>query len=186
MPSRPPTLRFTVLSGVVFVAVVAALGSLISGPNLNLLLTGFFTAVVTLSLVPLTGYAGQISLAQLTFTGIGAVAMATWGANGEPWAVAARRSACARWSVRWSPSLRCGCQGIYLALATAAFAMFCSSMVFNQTGVMPGGNRQVPRLDFHVLGHRERLRAAGVLRGALRRRSARRSSCCVAARGADA
>ncbi|MBK6671887.1 MAG: hypothetical protein IPG46_20435 [Actinobacteria bacterium] len=48
------------------------------------------------------------------------------------------------------PALRL--QGIYLALANAAFAMFCSSMVFNQTGVMPGGNRQVPRLDFRIWG----------------------------------
>ena len=150
-PSRPPTLKFAVISGVVFVLVVAALGSLISGPNLNLLLTGFFTAVVTLSLVPLTGYAGQISLAQLTFTGIGAVAMAAWGANGEPWAVFLSIGLCAVVGALVAfPALRL--QGIYLALATAAFAMFCSSMVFNQTGVMPGGNRQVPRLDFRIWG----------------------------------
>jgi branched-chain amino acid transport system permease protein len=150
-PSRPPTLRFALLSSVAFVAAVAAIGSLISGPNLNLLLTGFFTAVVTLSLVPLTGYAGQISLAQLSFTGIGAVAMATWGANGEPWAVALSIGLCAVVGALVAfPALRL--QGIYLALATAAFAMFCSSMVFNQVDVMPGGNRQVPRLDFGIWG----------------------------------
>jgi ABC-type branched-subunit amino acid transport system permease subunit len=80
---------------VVFIVSVAAVGSLVPGPSLNLLLTGFFTAVVTLSLVPLTGYAGQISLAQLTFTGIGAVAMGAWGANGEPWAVLLSVGLCA-------------------------------------------------------------------------------------------
>ncbi len=150
-PSRPPTLRFAAVSAVAFVAVVAAVGSLISGPNLNLLLTGFFTAVVTLSLVPLTGYAGQISLAQLTFTGIGAVAMASWGANGEPWAVFLSVALCAVvGGIVAFPALRL--QGIYLALATAAFAMFCSSMVFNQASVMPGSNRQVPRLDFGIWG----------------------------------
>ncbi len=150
-PSRPPTLRFALISAASFVAVVAAVGSLISGPNLNLLLTGFFTAVVTLSLVPLTGYAGQISLAQLTFTGIGAVAMASWGANGEPWAVFLSVALCAVvGGLVAFPALRL--QGIYLALATAAFAMFCSSMVFNQVSVMPGANRQVPRLDFGIWG----------------------------------
>lgn len=147
VPSRPPTMRFALGSAVAFVVSVAAIGSLVEGPNLNLLITGFFTAVVTLSLVPLTGYAGQISLAQLSFTGIGAVAMATWGANGEPWAVLLSVGLCAVVGALVAfPALRL--QGIYLALATGAFAMFCSSMVFNQTEIMPGGNRQVPRLDF--------------------------------------
>jgi branched-chain amino acid transport system permease protein len=149
-PSRPPSQQFALVGGLVFVIVVAALGSLVSGPNLNLLLGGFFTAVVTLSLVPLTGYAGQISLAQLTFTGIGAVAMATWGANGEPWAVLLAVGLCAIvGGIVAFPALRLS--GIYLALATAAFALFCSSMVFNQTTVMPGANRQVPRLSLGPL-----------------------------------
>ena len=143
--SRPPTQRLALVGGVAFVVVVAAVGSLVTGSSLNLLLGGFFTAVVTLSLVPLTGYAGQISLAQLTFTGIGAVAMASWGANGEPWAVLASVALCAGVGALVAfPALRLS--GIYLALATAAFALFCSSMVFNQADVMPGGNRQVPRL----------------------------------------
>lgn len=144
-PTRPPSQRFAVVSGVVFVVVVAALGSLIQGPDLNLLLTGFFYAVVVLSLVPLTGYAGQISLAQLSFTGIGAIAMASWGANGELWAVAASVALCgAIGALIAFPALRLS--GIYLALGTAAFAMFASVMVFNQTAFMPGANRQVPRL----------------------------------------
>ncbi len=144
--SRPPSQQLGLIGGLVFVAVVAAIGSLVAAPDLNLVLNGFFTAVVTLSLVPLTGYAGQISLAQLTFTGIGAVAMASWGANGEPWAVLLAVGACAVVGALVAfPALRLS--GIYLALATAAFAMFCSAMFFNQVDVMPGGNRQVPRLD---------------------------------------
>lgn len=145
--SRPPAQATALIGGVVFVLVVAAIGVLLPGPSLNQLLYGFFIAVVTLSLVPLTGYAGQISLAQLSFTGIGAVAMATWGANGEPWAVLLAVGLCALvGGLVAFPALRLS--GIYLALATAAFAMFCSSMVFNQNSVMPGANRQVPRLDF--------------------------------------
>lgn len=148
--SPAPSQRLGLIGGVVFIAVVAAVGSLVAAPDLNLVLSGFFTAVVTLSLVPLTGYAGQISLAQLTFTGIGAVAMATWGANGEPWAVLLAVGACAIvGGLVAFPALRLS--GIYLALATAAFAMFCSAMFFNQVDVMPGGNRQVPRLDLGPL-----------------------------------
>ncbi len=148
--SKAPSQQLGLIGGAVFVAVVAAIGSLVAAPDLNLVLNGFFTAIVVLSLVPLTGYAGQISLAQLTFTGIGAVAMATWGANGEPWAVLLAVGACAIvGGLIAFPALRLS--GIYLALATAAFAMFCSAMFFNQVDVMPGGNRQVPRLDLGPL-----------------------------------
>jgi ABC-type branched-subunit amino acid transport system permease subunit len=118
--------------------------------DLNLVTTGFYLAIVTLSLVPLTGYAGQISLAQLTFTGIGAVAMATWGANGSLLGVAIAIGVCAVvGGIVAFPALRLS--GIYLALATAAFALFCSAMFFNQVDVMPGGNRQVPRLQIGPL-----------------------------------
>jgi branched-chain amino acid transport system permease protein len=43
------------------------------------------------------------------------------------------------------PALRL--QGLYLALATAAFAVFMDLVVFNQTLLLPNGNLQVPRLD---------------------------------------
>ena len=46
------------------------------------------------------------------------------------------------------PALRLS--GLYLALATAAFAVFMDRMVFNQGLVMPNGALAVPRLD--VLG----------------------------------
>ncbi|MEI2640114.1 MAG: hypothetical protein V9F03_14130 [Microthrixaceae bacterium] len=137
--------RTALIGGVCMVAVVAALGSLLAPTDLNMVTTGLYVTVVTLSLVPLTGYAGQISLAQLTFTGIGAVAMAAWGANGSPAGVLITVAVCAAVGALIAfPALRLS--GIYLALATAAFAMICSAMVFNQKQVMPGGNRQVPRL----------------------------------------
>ena len=41
------------------------------------------TAFVMLSLVPLTGWANQISLAQITLVGCGAFAMVEWGFNGN-------------------------------------------------------------------------------------------------------
>jgi branched-chain amino acid transport system permease protein len=148
--SRPVAQRVAIIGGIAFVLVVAGIGSLMAAPDLNLVTTGFYIAIVTLSLVPLTGYAGQISLAQLTFTGIGAVAMASWGANGSLLGVALSVAVCAVvGGLIAFPALRLS--GIYLALATAAFAMFCSAMFFNQVDVMPGGNRQVPRLEIGPL-----------------------------------
>ncbi|MEX0768916.1 MAG: ABC transporter permease, partial [Microthrixaceae bacterium] len=148
--SQPVAQRVALVGGVAFVLVVAAIGSLMSLTDLNLVTTGFYLAIVTLSLVPLTGYAGQISLAQLTFTGIGAVAMATWGANGSLLGVGIAVGVCALvGAIVAFPALRLS--GIYLALATAAFALFCSAMFFNQVDVMPGGNRQVPRLNIGPL-----------------------------------
>ena len=44
----------------------------------------FGLSIIALSLVPLTGFAGQVSLASLSFAGIGAITMAHLGGNGNP------------------------------------------------------------------------------------------------------
>lgn len=145
-----PTQRMALIGGVAAVVVIAGMGALMAPSDLNRVTTGFFMTIVTLSLVPLTGYAGQISLAQLTFTGIGAVTMAAWGAHGTPLEVLLVVGVCAAVGALIAfPALRLS--GIYLALATAAFAMVCSALLFSQRTVMPGGNRQVPRLSLGPL-----------------------------------
>ncbi len=145
-PARPPSQANAVWGGIALVLVAAGVGSLLSGPDLNLVSKGVGFALITLSLVPLTGYAGQISLAQMTFTGIGALAMATWGATGSPVGVVVAVVLCAVVGALVAlPALRLS--GIYLALATAAFALFCTAMVFGQSEVMPGGSIQVPGLN---------------------------------------
>lgn len=143
---RIPSQSTAIWGGIALVVVAAAVGSLLSAPDLNLVQKGFGFALITLSLVPLTGYAGQISLAQMTFTGIGALAMATWGASGSPVGVVVAVGLCAVVGTLVAmPALRLS--GIYLALATAAFALFCTSMVFGQAELMTGGNVQVPGLS---------------------------------------
>ncbi len=145
-PARPPSQVNAIWGGIALVLVAAGIGSLLSGPDLNLVSKGVGFALITLSLVPLTGYAGQISLAQMTFTGIGALAMATWGATGSPVGVVVAVVLCAVvGGLVALPALRLS--GIYLALATAAFALFCTAMVFGQSEVMPGGSIQVPGLN---------------------------------------
>ena len=144
-PMRLPSQETAVWGGIALILVTAAVGTMLAPSDLNLVTKGFGFALITLSLVPLTGYAGQISLAQLTFTGIGAVAMATWGATGSPVGVAVSIVVCAVvGGLVALPALRLS--GIYLALSTAAFALFCTAMLFSQSDVMPGGSIQVPPL----------------------------------------
>ncbi|MCO5317610.1 MAG: ABC transporter permease [Microthrixaceae bacterium] len=144
-PAPVPTQRLALVGGLVLVAAVVGFGSLMSTPDQNTMLKGFGFAIATLSLVPLTGYSGQISLAQLTFTGIGAVVMANWGASGHfGWVLVAIAVCAAVGAVVALPAMRL--QGIYLALATAAFAIFCYWMVFQQQDLMPGSTASVPYL----------------------------------------
>ncbi|MEZ5350704.1 MAG: ABC transporter permease [Microthrixaceae bacterium] len=144
-PMPLPTQRLAIIGGLVLVATVIAVGSLMSGPDQNTLLRGFGFAIATLSLVPLTGYSGQISLSQLTFTGIGAVVMANWGASGNfMWVLVAIVVCGIVGALVALPAMRL--QGIYLALATAAFGIFCYWMVFQQQDLMPGSTASVPYL----------------------------------------
>jgi branched-chain amino acid transport system permease protein len=90
----------------------------------------FSIGIIALSLVPLLGLAGQISLAQLSFAGIGAVVMAHHGMDGNPLGIVlAVVVAAAVGALVALPVLRLS--GIYLALATAAFAVFLDRWVFN-------------------------------------------------------
>jgi branched-chain amino acid transport system permease protein len=148
-PIKVPSQTLALAGGLVLVLVAVGIGSLMAVSDLSLVTKSMGFAIATLSLVPLTGFAGQISLAQLTFTGLGAVTMAAWGANGSLWAVLVSILVCALvGGIIALPALRLS--GIYLALATAAFAIVCTWMVFNQQDVMQGGAVMVPPL--HILG----------------------------------
>jgi len=90
----------------------------------------FSIGIIALSLVPLVGLAGQISLAQLGFAGIGAVVMAHHGVGGNPLGVVlAVVVSAAVGALVALPVLRLS--GIYLALATAAFAVALDRWIFN-------------------------------------------------------
>ncbi|MET9830791.1 ABC transporter permease [Streptomyces sp. NPDC006385] len=91
--------------------------------------TIFSLGVVALSYVPLAGYAGQISLCQLSIAGIGAVVWGHLGAHGELWALpVAVLLAAAVGALIALPALRLS--GIYLALGTAAFAVVLDRWIF--------------------------------------------------------
>jgi branched-chain amino acid transport system permease protein len=80
--------------------------------------------------VTLVGLAGQISLCQMSLAGIGALVAARLGTDGQPWALLlAALVAGVVGALIALPALRLS--GIYLALATAAFAMVLDRWLFN-------------------------------------------------------
>jgi branched-chain amino acid transport system permease protein len=143
---REPDWSTAVLGAVLLVAFVAAISGMLTRGNTLLLINGFIFAIAALSLVPLTGYAGQVSLAPMTFAGLGAIAMAKLPGGGNLLALAGAIVIVAViGAVVALPALRLS--GVYLALATAAFAVLVSKLVFNQRQTFQTGNIDVPALD---------------------------------------
>jgi branched-chain amino acid transport system permease protein len=124
-PTIPGAFAFAV--AIVFAGVVMA--TTLSTPDLITYGKVFSLGIVALSLVPLVGFGGQISLCQLSFAGIGGVVMAHLGTDGDPlalvWAILISAAVGALVAL---PALRLS--GIYLALGTAAFAVFLDRWVF--------------------------------------------------------
>jgi branched-chain amino acid transport system permease protein len=85
--------------------------------------------VITLSLVPLIGWAGQVSFANFAIAGIGAVLFSHFGGqNGDPKGILIVMAVCAIVGVVVAlPALRL--KGLYLALATMAFAEFTDKVI---------------------------------------------------------
>ena len=91
----------------------------------------------------MVGYAGRLSLCQMTFAGIGAVVMGHLGAGGNPLALLAVIGVCALVGILVAlPSLRLS--GIYFALATAAFATAMDAWVFPLPAFDLFGNEFAP------------------------------------------
>jgi branched-chain amino acid transport system permease protein len=121
------------------------------GPNLDFLTQGFIYAVIALTLVVLTGWAGQISLAQFSFVGVGAfTAGHLAGAHGQHFLFAVLMGmlfAAPLGIIVGLVSLRLS--GLYLALATLAFALVMDNVVFNRSDVSGGQTGiTVPRPHF--------------------------------------
>lgn len=142
-----PGLGFTVVSAAAFVAV-ATLAAL-SMELADLISLGDVLAfgIILLSLVLLTGYGGQVSLCQLTFAGIGALVVGNVGATPIGFAAAVAASAAVGTLVAL-PALRL--RGLYLALATLAFARFMDVVVFPHPAVF--GSFQRLDVDRFSLG----------------------------------
>ncbi|MET9089202.1 ABC transporter permease [Streptomyces sp. NPDC004237] len=124
-----PGLRGTAVFGAATVAFAVVLATVLDEADLVTYGPIFSLGVVALSYVPLAGYAGQISLCQLSMAGIGAVVWGHLGTHGELWALAAAIAvAGAAGALIAVPALRFS--GVYLALGTAAFAVILDRWIF--------------------------------------------------------
>ncbi len=144
VPSVP---RFgsTIVRGALFVPVVLLAGHL-SGDYIGDLSRGLIYGTLLLSLVLLTGYSGQISLAQYVFFGLGAFAMAkVAGGDSLLGMGAAAAIAIPLGIVTALPALRL--QGLYLALVTFALAQVSRDVIFQDTRIYGKGGVEVGRLE---------------------------------------
>ena len=158
---RLPSMRTAVIAAVVLVAVVFALRANMEPTAINTLTFGMTLSIIALSLVLLTGYAGEINLAALSFGAIGAIVVYHFGRVGsgpdarstiQGYVLAALVCAVVGALVAL-PALRL--RGLYLALATMAFGVFVSNMVLREISarelfgqsftIFPDGNLTIPR-----------------------------------------
>jgi branched-chain amino acid transport system permease protein len=143
----------THILGVLFVAVVVYLAVARADEFwLSLLTLTLVYSVIFLSITVITGMAGQISLCQATFAGIGAVTTAqlvsALGSNVLLGMVAGAFVAAAVGALLAVPVLRLA--GIYLSLATLAFALMFD-YVLEPVGWIGGGTTPV-RVPRPVIG----------------------------------
>jgi ABC-type branched-subunit amino acid transport system permease subunit len=139
---------------------------LLAPTAINTLTFGMTASLIALSLVLLTGYAGEINLAVLSFGAIGAIIVHHFGVVGRGadarstligYVLAAVVCAVVGALVAL-PSLRL--RGLYLALSTMAFGVFVTNMILREIvdrklpllhtsfSIFPSGNLAVPRPEF--------------------------------------
>ena len=140
-PLAPPARgNPVVLAGVL--AVTVALTAVASNSYQTAIATGLISAIVALSLVVLTGYAGQISLAQMTFAGLGAYCCSRLATNlGLPFPLAVVVSGIAMVPcglLLGAPALRV--RGVNLAVVTLGAAVAVDSLIFNDSSLTGGVN----------------------------------------------
>ena len=143
--ARTPRLGLPAVVGVVL--TIVALFALRGDDRLGLV-TSLVGAAVCLSLVLLTGWAGQISLAQMAFAGVAGFTLSKLGHGlGVPFPLApllAAVVAAATGLVLALPALRV--RGVNLAVATLAGAVAVEELVFRNPGLNGGfGGSAVPR-----------------------------------------
>lgn len=145
LPSMPKALGW---AAALLVVVGLLVGSLDDG-NVFLLGIAATYAIMMLSLVLLTGYGGHVSLAQFTFTGIGALAYAKLDEPNLFGLLLSALIAAGVGAIVAIPVLRL--TGLYLALATLAFAQIMDKMLF-QADFAFGFNGTLPAERLSIFG----------------------------------
>jgi branched-chain amino acid transport system permease protein len=142
---RVAGLQSSIVVGAAVIAATWVMSRQLSISNLRIGTELFALALVLLSLVLVTGYGGMVSLCQFAFVGLGAYAMShVGGTRGSLLGVlAAIGLAAAVGALVALPTLRL--RGLYLALATFAFATVMDVAVFGQI-LGTGGSINVARV----------------------------------------
>jgi branched-chain amino acid transport system permease protein len=142
---RVPSARRATTAAAVLVGAVAAASFALPSAQADRVALGFIYGIVMLSLVPLTGYGGYVSLTQLTFVGIGAIVVARLGSSSPLSLLVAAGVAALVGVLVALPALRL--QGLYLALSTLAFGLLMDKLVFQADFAFGfNGSLSVPRL----------------------------------------
>jgi ABC-type branched-subunit amino acid transport system ATPase component/branched-subunit amino acid ABC-type transport system permease component len=148
---RAPRPHWRLATAVVGTAVGIGAIYFFTGNDRAALYTSFITAVISLSLVVVTGYTGQISLAQLTLAGVSAYILSTFATSwGIPFPIAPILSAlvaAAAGVVIGIPALRV--RGLMLGVVTLTFAAGVEAIWFNNNSIDGGAsglNIPTPRL----------------------------------------
>jgi branched-chain amino acid transport system permease protein len=159
-----PTMRSALSWGLILVVAVLALEQIMGTNDMATLTLGVTYAIIALSLTLLTGYAGEINLAPVSFGAIATIIAFHLGLSGS-----GLNQRMTIWGLFLGvvvtalvgglialPALRL--RGLYLALATLAFGVFVSDMILNDIAphilpifhvhfsIFPNGTLQVPPL----------------------------------------
>lgn len=152
LPAAPLPRRVPLNAAVWFVVALVALVVVDSSWRLALI-TSMIEAVLCLSIVVLTGFLGQVSLAQLTFAGVAGFSLSKFGHGwGIPFPVSpvlAVLLAGVLGLVVGLPAVRI--RGVNLALVTIAGAVAVTDLVFKNPG-FTGGFQGSPIPDPHLGG----------------------------------
>lgn len=148
---HPRVARARRLGTGVLVLTVVLLPLVLDSSQQVMMASVFLFAVMGLSLVVLTGFAGQVSLGQFSFVGIGAVVGARLMGDGFPAWVALLYAAIASALVALAigiPALRV--RGLFLAVVTLGFSLAAQRWLFGQDWLGGPGTVTIPR--FELLG----------------------------------
>ncbi len=157
-----PTMKSAVTWGGILLLVVLAMEQVMGTNDMGALTVGITYAIIALSLTLLTGYAGEINLAPVSFGAIATIIVFHLGLSGTGltqritlWGLLLGVAVTALvGGLIALPALRL--RGLYLALATLAFGVFVSDMiladiaphilpVFHQHfSIFPNGALQIP------------------------------------------
>ena len=141
-PPLAPQARAHPLVVLGVVAAIVGITSVLSGTYQTAMAIAFISAIVALSLVVLTGYVGQISLAQMTFAGLGTYFCAEFASSAGipfPFPIILAALALIPCGVLLGlPALRV--RGINLAIVTLGAAVAVNSLIFSDTNLTGGFN----------------------------------------------